>query len=96
MSRTLHIHQSVSGALINWCDQDWEDATKWISENGRRFTASELRRRFVELLASGVEALPIGGQCDNFDPKRGCLGHDDPPSPAAGIESPRAAGERER
>ena len=94
MSKIIHCSQSVIGALKDWTDRDWQDATAWITEKGKPLTAFEIRSRFVDLLASGNHVIPIG-QCDNFDPKLGCLGHDNPPSPAAGIEPARAAGEGE-
>lgn len=74
----FHLCQSVRGPLMNWTDKDWEAATEWMTgDNGKKFTAKELKAEFLNLLAAGNEVIPIS-ECDNFDPKKGCLGHRTP------------------
>lgn len=76
MKQQVHLCQSVRGPLMNWKPSDWKRATKWMTrDDGTRFTADELKQQFLDLLAAGNEVIPIG-ECDNFDPKHGCLGHD--------------------
>jgi hypothetical protein len=69
--------QSVGGPLRNWSGKQWNDATEWITrDDGTKFAnGEELELRFQQLLDSGKEVIPIGEECDNFDFKKGCLGH---------------------
>lgn len=73
----FHMCQSVRGALRNWNGRQWNEATEWITrKDGSKFSSGEeLELRFQELLDAGNEVIPIGDDCDNFDPKKGCLGH---------------------
>lgn len=81
--KTVHMAQSVRGPLINWTWKDWKSATHWITKpDGSRYTVIELKNAFLDLLVAGNEVIPLGKQCDNWDPKKGCLGHDD------GVEAP--------
>lgn len=78
MSTHYHLSQSIPGALKNWTLRDWKKATKWIAkDDGSRMTADELKCAFLDELAQGHTHLSFGG-CDNFDPKKGCLGHPTP------------------
>lgn len=71
----VHLCQSIRGPLTKWTPRDWKKATKWMTKNdGSTFTPYELKQEFLNLLAAGNEVIPIG-ECDNFDPKKGCLGH---------------------
>lgn len=45
-------------------------------DDGRLLTPEEARDRLIDELAKGTRFLPVG-TCDNFDPKWGCLGHED-------------------
>lgn len=71
--------QSVIGPLKNWSGKQWNDACEWITrDDGTKFRCGEeLEFHFEQLLAKGTEVIPCG-DCDNFDPKNGCLGHDIP------------------
>ena len=61
---------------MNWTKRDWKNATAWITpKEGGRCTGDELKAHFLKLLTEGNEVIPIG-DCDNFDPKTGCRGHD--------------------
>jgi hypothetical protein len=86
MKQRFHMCQSVTGPLRNWSGRQWNDAIEWITrDDGSKFASGEeLEHRFQELADKGVEVIPIGQECDNFDPKQGCLGHQIPdilPSP---------------
>ena len=69
--------QSVTGPLRNWSGKQWQDATEWIThDDGSKFTSGEeLEHRFQELADKGIKVIPIGTECDNFDPEHGCRGH---------------------
>lgn len=72
------LSQSIRGPLQNWDDIDWRKATKWMThQDGTPFKGgAELRALFLQMLSEGKEVVPYG-ECDNFDFKKGCLGHDD-------------------
>jgi hypothetical protein len=74
----IHASLSVRGALY-WGKRELRDATAWIKrDDGTRYTTSELRDALMDELSKGHEFIRIG-DCDNFDPKKGCLGHDEMP-----------------
>lgn len=78
MSTKYHLSQSIPGALKNWTLRDWKKATKWIvKDDGSRFSVNELKNEFLDELERGHTHLSLG-ECDNFDPKKGCLGHRTP------------------
>ena len=45
-------------------------------DDGRPMSPAEARDQLFDELARGHEMIPFG-VCDSFDPKRGCLGHED-------------------
>lgn len=72
--RRIHMCLSVRGALAqpDHVLKEWVGAFK---TNGRPCTCvRDVRENLIEALAEGYEYIPSEG-CDNFDPKRGCLGH---------------------
>ena len=70
-----HLCQSITGPLMAWTKKDWKAATRWIKrKDGTAYTADELKGEFIKELAQGHEVIPIG-ECDNFDYKKGCMGH---------------------
>lgn len=77
MPKSFHVCQSVRGAVERWNGRDWQSATSWITRaDGSSFcSGEELELRFHEMLAEGVEKIPFG-DCDNHDPKHGCMGHE--------------------
>lgn len=78
MARTIHLSLSVRGALRNGWWRTGVDGSLvgyCKHDDGRRMTADEVFNVLCDALANGQEELPLGA-CDNFDPKRGCLGHD--------------------
>lgn len=73
--RRIHISVSVRGLMAQG-DKDLEDIASCISVDDKRLeTAQEVRDFLDEVLSEGWEYLPATG-CDNFDPKKGCLGHE--------------------
>ena len=42
---------------------------------GNNLSDRQARETLYDMLADGYEKVP-SGNCDNFDKKRGCLGHD--------------------
>ncbi len=86
-SKRVHMCQSVRGALANWNGRQWNEACDWITrDDGTKFAnGEEIEHRFQQLLEQGFEVIPFAdSECDNFDPKHGCRGHDIPdPIPPA-------------
>lgn len=73
-SRKIHLCLSVRGALTQ-SDRDLTPLAKSTTVEGRRLrTGKEMRAFLLDCLAEGYEYLPMT-ECDNFDPKKGCLGH---------------------
>jgi hypothetical protein len=73
-TKSYHLAQSVVGALLNWKDKDWVNVCK--DDNGNWMTPSQVKKEFKRLQKEGIDLIPMG-ECDNFDPKKGCLGHDE-------------------
>lgn len=77
MKKRIHMSQSVSGAIRNWTKAEWKRNAKSITIDGKHLNGEATRDAFIEMLASGIRYIPIG-ECDNFDPQSGCLGHELP------------------
>jgi hypothetical protein len=75
MSKMIHMRIDIRGALMNWHDSEWKNCV--TDETGRTLTPTEVKRGFLDELAKGNNYVSTGN-CDNFDPKEGCLGHADP------------------
>lgn len=67
---SYHFNMSVRGALKN------RDFKGFIDASGNKIPENEVQDILLEKLSKGIERLPIG-DCDNFDYKKGCLGHDE-------------------
>jgi hypothetical protein len=67
---------SVRGVLC-WPPSKFRAALSWIKrDDGTPYDSEdELRNAFMDELAKGHEVIPMG-DCDNFDYKTGCLGHE--------------------
>lgn len=83
MRKKIHMCQSVVGPLKNWSKREWKSATSYMTkDDGSRYTPDELKAEFLRLYGEGIHVIPLG-DCDNFDDKTGCRGHDIPdPIPA--------------
>ena len=72
-----HMSVSIKGLLA----QTDEELEYWIQytkdENGNRpGSVGEFRKALQEELAAGNRLIRVP-ECDNFDPVKGCLGHED-------------------
>lgn len=65
-----HCCMDVSGALRH----GWLDCMQ--TADGRKYSKEESRAALENLLAQGIEVIPVGPRCDRFDDKVGCLGHE--------------------
>lgn len=74
MSRRIHFRLDIKGALKNFEDEHWGRTMK--TDDGKWFTPAEVRDYFIECLSEGILYLPMG-DCDKFDPKNGCPGHEE-------------------
>lgn len=70
MMNRRHMCLSISGALKNWKDKEWQYLA--LQNN---MTVKELKAYFMKLDFEGHKVHPMEG-CDNFDNQTGCLGHD--------------------
>lgn len=75
--KKYHDSQCIRAALGLWMRRDWHVAAKiFLKPDGKLFTPTELKVTFYNLLnLDGVEYVPLE-KCDNFDPVKGCLGHE--------------------
>ena len=74
MSR-IHISTSIDG-LLALKDRDLKKILLSVSnENGNHPTLEEFKKYLNDEKAKGHKLLPSTG-CDNFDPVKGCLGHE--------------------
>lgn len=71
MTKTFHMRQSVDGALRNRAFDHFQ------RPDGSDMSGEEAEHRLTELQAQGVKYIPCG-ECDNWSPTKGCLGHDNP------------------
>lgn len=73
--KTVHMCMSVRGAL-NWNKATLKRMAKsFTDDNGKPMTPDQVRNALMDELAKGHEVIPLG-ECDNFDYKKGCMGHD--------------------
>lgn len=78
MGRTIHVHFPVR-TLLSMERKAFKHAVKTFhDEQGRPLTVDQARSLLFDLLADGVECLPIGEPCEGFSVKTGCPGHNKP------------------
>ena len=71
-----HISTSIDG-LLALKNRDLKNILFNVTdENGKHPTLEEFRKYLYEEKAKGHFLLP-SPECDNFDPVKGCLGHND-------------------
>ena len=76
MSRIVHVSLDVRGAL-RWSKRQM--ARMFVKPStGKYATANEVHEYLCEELAKGHEKLPLAKDCEEFDYKTGCPGHDAP------------------
>jgi hypothetical protein len=78
VSRTFHLCISVRG-MLNWDRRETLRNMRSITKSdGTRYaTVEEFRNALMDELLAGNEVLPLAKECDKFDPKHGCLGHEE-------------------
>lgn len=64
---TIHLSQSIDGLLR------YKNLTD-VCESDEFKTDKAIRSELLRRKAAGELYIPVG-ECDNFDPKTGCLGH---------------------
>lgn len=75
MTTRVHMSMSVRGFLRNSrFPADYEGV--FLHDDGRPMTPAEARDHLLDELSMGHELIRVG-KCDNFDPKLGCLGHEE-------------------
>jgi hypothetical protein len=72
VKRTIHLRQSVEGALRNWTRKEWEDVARDNGMGGPDYAKWE----FENMKRNGIKYLPIGGPCEGFSHETGCPGHE--------------------
>lgn len=72
-NKIYHACIDVRGAL-NWPKKRLKLLLK-DAETGKRATAEQAKDFLMDCLSEGKEVIPFG-ECDNFDFKEGCQGHD--------------------
>lgn len=77
-----HMCLDVRGVLLNWTRPMQKRMAPIFTVNGRQLqTADELRAFLADCLAEGKEVLPMASDCEGFDYKTGCPGHERPDDP---------------
>ena len=72
---SFHVSPSIDGLLL-LSDKDMAILVKHVyDEYGLHPTCTEFRKHLMEEKKLGHKFVRPGG-CDNFDPVRGCLGHE--------------------
>jgi len=71
MTRTIHICQSIQGALKNWEPRIWRRVAR-----DNNITVRNLKNVFQHYLDEGKKVLPIHGPCEGFSYQDGCPGHE--------------------
>ena len=72
MSKSYHMCVSVRGAL----NRSYRDLRGMFRHyDGRLMTGREVQQVLMDELSKGHEVIPAC-ECDNFDYKKGCQGHE--------------------
>ena len=74
MPKMFHLCVDVRGALMNWKARDFEGVFQ--TDDGKPMSAIEAKAALLDELSKGHERIPCGN-CDNFDWKTGCMGHEE-------------------
>lgn len=71
MGRTIHVCQSVEGAIRNWDKRTWNSLAK-----SNNTSVDEIKERFWSYMRDGIKVIPIGEPCEGFSYQTGCPGHE--------------------
>lgn len=69
-----HMRMDIAGALRNWSDSQAKGC--YQHDDGTPMSPRVAKADLENRLALGHRFLPCG-DCDNFDPENGCMGHED-------------------
>lgn len=69
MGERVHMSMDVRGAILN------RSFDGFINDEGTPATRRQAADFLMDELAKGHLFIPLSKDCDNFDPKKGCLGH---------------------
>lgn len=73
--KKYHTSLNIRNAL-DWSRTGKQKFAKYVFIDGKHLnTADEVNTWLLDMLSEGYEMLPIE-ECDNFDKKTGCLGHE--------------------
>lgn len=73
--RFRHISYGIEGMLLLREKELRELATNATDDNGNQMTFEAFKQFLLDEKALGHKFLPVTG-CNNFDPVKGCLGHE--------------------
>jgi hypothetical protein len=65
---------NIESAIRNWSNSS--NVKNWKDEHGRTLCIETARLYLGDCLSRGIKWLAFE-RCDNFDPNRGCLGHEE-------------------
>jgi len=68
----MHMCISIRGVL-NWKGKRL--LKLFTNDDGTKATMDEIKEYLYNKLSEGYEVLPMSAECDNFDKKTGCRGH---------------------
>lgn len=68
----LHISTSIQGLLNNYKNRNLGNI---IIKDGAYLNGKDARKYLNQALKDGWKLLP-SDECNNFDPQKGCLGHE--------------------
>jgi hypothetical protein len=66
----IHMCMDIRGAIKN------KAFSGFTNDDGSPATREQALEYLMDELAKGHDVIPLG-ECDNFDFKKGCLGHED-------------------
>jgi len=70
MGKTIHVCQSIEGALLHWDFDIWLEVAVQ-----NKMTVNETKREFIKYLKEGKKVISMGKPCEGFSYQTGCPGH---------------------
>ena len=78
-TQTRHLHMNMTvgffAGLLRDMERRGEPQDYVKSDDGEYASFAEAQTYLDQLRSDGVHVLPVG-ECNNFDPIKGCLGHE--------------------
>jgi hypothetical protein len=75
---SYHCSIDIGQMLLKPNKREWKNFEDNATLNGKKMSAAEWEQLFRKRYNAGDRLFPLG-QCDNFDPIRGCGGHEEMP-----------------